>query len=331
VAETAGQAGRRSVLVAGVGAVGSVLACLLAESGHRVTALARGDQARALAVGEVVCEGIWGTHRARVAVAEDAEALADSYDAIFFTGKTFHLDALLRVAGPRLAADGVAVACQNGLGSWEKLAEAYGAERTLAARVIFGATVPEPGRVRVTVEAEPVAIGAPAGAPAEAAGRWAGIVDAAGVPCRATDAIHAVLWAKVFYNAALNPMGALLGLSYGELGSDPLRREVMDRVVAEAFAVARAEGVELPWSEVGQWQRLFWETLLPPTSEHRSSMLQDIERGRPTEIDAICGEVVARGQRHGVDVATNRMLLALVRERSRQGRRTAPAGGKEQV
>jgi hypothetical protein len=98
--------------------------------------------------------------------------------------------------------------------------------------------------VRVTVIADPVLIGCPTGHAARQADaeRWAERLAAAGVPARATRTIAAELWAKVFYSAALNPLGALLGVTYGALAAGADTRAVMDTVIDEAFAVARAEG-----------------------------------------------------------------------------------------
>lgn len=311
---------RERVLVAGCGAIGSVVACLLAESGVEVDVLGRGDHLTAIARpgGCIEVEGIWGEHRASPAKAfDDAASAGAGYDCIMVACKSFQTGPLVTaLSAGRLAPDGCAVSMQNGLGNVERLAAVFGEQRSLAARVIFGGEIVRPGKVRVTVEAEPLLIGHPTGRPDASAAHWAGVLDAAGVPARATDNVIGALWGKVFYNAALNPLGALLGFNYGQLaGSEELRR-VMDRVMEEAYAVATAEGVSLPWSSAAQYRAHFYGRLIPPTVDHRSSMLQDLERGRPTEIDAICGEVVRRGDAHGIDVSANRVLLALVRSRS---------------
>lgn len=307
----------RRVLVAGCGAVGSVFACLLAEKGAEVHALGRGEHLAALARDGIAVEGIWGDHRARLAGAHLLAGDAGrAFDAVLVASKSFQSEALLgELDASCLAPDGVAISLQNGLGNVERLASRFGEQRSLAARVIFGAEILAPGRVRVTVEAAPVLLGHPGGACAAAA-PWAAVVRDAGIACDPCDDIVAALWGKVFYNAALNPLGALLGLRYGELPADPQRRRVMDRVIEEAFAVAKAEGVRLAWSSAAEYRRHFYGELLPPTGGHRSSMLQDLERGRPTEIDAITGEVCRRGDALGVDVSANRVLLALVRARS---------------
>src|SRR5205085_3884179 len=117
-------------------------------------------------------------------------------------------------------------------------------------------------------------------------------------------------------SAALNPLGALLGVTYGALAENRDTRSIMDVVIEEAFAVARAEGVALPWADAAAYRESFYGRLVPSTAEHRSSMLQDIERGRPTEIDAINGEVARRGLRGGLPVPVNLTLARLIRARA---------------
>jgi 2-dehydropantoate 2-reductase len=301
------------VLVAGCGAVGSVFACLLRAAGHEVTILARGEHAREAAERGLLVTGIWGDHAAAaIAVARDASELEREYDAVLITCKSYQTRGLLAEIGDRASSEGVAISLQNGLGNVERVAAVYGRARSLAGRVIFGAELSAPGRARVTVEAEPVLIGRP-GDEADARVRaWATRFDAAGIRCEPTPNILGALWGKVFYNAALNPLGALLGLSYGELAESAQRRRVMSRVIEEAYRVAAAERTPLPWASVDRYLEIFYERLVPATAKHRSSMLQDLEKGRPTEIDAICGEVCRRGDASGTDVSLNRLLTVLV-------------------
>jgi len=186
----------------------------------------------------------------------------------------------------------------------------------------------------VTVCADPVLIGAlePAADGQRArAVAWACALADAGIPAAQTEAIVAELWAKVFYNAALNPLGALLDLPYGALAEDAEARAVMDLVIAEAFAVARAAGIVLRWPDAGAYRAEFYGRLVPATARHRSSMLQDLARGRPhrssmlqdlargrpTEIDAINGYVAARGAALGMPAPTNITLTRLIRARAR--------------
>jgi 2-dehydropantoate 2-reductase len=317
------------ILVAGAGALGSVVGGLLARAGHAVTLLGRRPHLDAVARDGLLIVGPVGPHRvAGLACVSDGRALAGRWDVILLTVKAFDTAAAAAEVAAHLAPDGVLVSLQNGLGNLEAAAEAVGAARVLGGRVIFGAELVRPGHARVTVFADPVLIGSPDARDARlaaAAARWAAALDNAGVPTAASDRIVATLWEKVLYSAALNPLGALRGLTYGQLAADADGRAVMDRVIAEAFAVARAEGVALAWPDDAAYRDVFYGRLVPSTAAHRSSMLQDLERGRRTEIDAINGAVAARGAARGVPAPANQALTHLVRARERNGTREAAA------
>ena len=229
---------------------------------------------------------------------------------------------------PGLLADGgVAVSAQNGLGNLELLAQHLGAENVLAARVIFGAEIEQPGRVRVTVIAEPVAIGpardlSGAATPAlnAKAEQIAAALGASGIPAQAFDDIRPRLWTKLFYNAALNPLGALLKVHYGALGADPELRRIMDAIVHEAFAVAQRSEVQVPFHSASDYLSVFYDRLLPATFDHRPSMLADLEyRGR-TEIGALNGRIIEMAAKLGLDAPVNRMITALIAARERNWR-----------
>ena len=277
----------------------------------------------------LLVDGLFGTHRVSgLTCTSDARTLAGRYAAILLTVKAFDTAAAAAEVAPFLAPDGVLMSLQNGLGNVEAAARVVGAARVLGGRVIFGAELVRPGHARVTVFADPVLIGAPDARDARlsaAAARWAAALDRAGVPAAATDRIVATLWEKVLYSAALNPLGALRGLTYGALAADADGRAVMDCVIAEAFAVARAEGVALAWADDAAYREVFYGRLVPSTAAHRSSMLQDLERGRRTEIDAINGAVAARGAVRGVPARANEALTHLVRARERNAIQEAAA------
>ena len=313
---------RASVLVAGAGALGSVFGGLLARAGWPVTLLGRPAHLDAIGRSGLRIEGLFGEHVVRGCdLVDDVRRLRGSFDAVLLVVKSYDTESMVREVAPHLAADGCLVSLQNGLGNVERAAAVVGRARVLGARVIFGAELPEPGRVRVTVNAAPVLVGSPHPDDARLAGRareWARRFAEAGIPSEPTDDVVAELWAKVFYNAALNPLGALLGVPYGWLADDPDARAVMDRVIDEAFAVARAERVRLRWPDAAAYRALCYEARVPSTAAHRSSMLQDLERGRPTEIDAINGHVAARGEALGVPTPANATLAHTIRARVRR-------------
>jgi 2-dehydropantoate 2-reductase len=318
----------RRALIAGAGALGSVFGAMLSRGGADVTLLGRPEHMRAVARDGLRVTGLFGEHVAtRLGTIDDAAKLAGEFDLILFSVKSYDTESMARALDGRLARDGIIVSMQNGLGNIETLIARFGAARTLGARVIFGAELTRPGVARVTVFAEAVAVGpAPKlhradahrlGAPARAI---ADLLNNAGIPTVAVADVLPILWTKVLYNVALNPLGALLGLHYGALADDPALRDVMDRAIDEAFAVARADGVELPFVDAADYRRVFYERLLPTTYDHRPSMLYDLrERGR-TEIDALNGKVVELAERYAIATPTNRVLCALIRASERRRR-----------
>jgi 2-dehydropantoate 2-reductase len=316
-------AGGEAILIAGAGAIGSVVGGLLAHAGWDVTLLGRRAHLDAVRRHGLLVEGLFGTHRVRgLACVTDAREIGGPYAAVLLTVKSYDTAAVAAAVADSLAADGVLVSLQNGLGNLEAAARVVGAERVLGARVIFGAEVREPGRVVVTVCADPVLVGGmqPGGGRREMSVAWAARLGAAGIPAEPTGRIVTELWAKVLYSAALNPLGALLGATYGELAADPDARVLMDEVIEEAFAVARAELVDFDWPDAAAYRETFYGRLVPATAAHRSSMLQDLERGRPTEVDAINGQVAARGAACGRPAPVNAALTRLIRARSRRPR-----------
>jgi 2-dehydropantoate 2-reductase len=314
------------ILVAGTGALGSVFGGFLRLAGHAVTLLGRAPHIDAIAAGGLSIDGIWGKHHAQgFDLATDAFAVAGSFDAILLTVKSYDTKEVAAAVADRLADDGLMISLQNGLGNVEAIQECVEPTRVLAGRVIFGAEIVAPAAVRVTVYAEPVLIGAwhrRDRLRLEAAARyWAATFATAGIAAEYCAEVQAALWGKVFYNAALNPLGALLGVHYGALGDDADSRAVMDAVIAEAYAVAQAEGVSLPWATADAYREVFYGRLVPSTFHHRSSMLQDLEHGRRTEVEAINGEVWRRGQAHRLATPANELLTRLLRARTRRGKR----------
>jgi 2-dehydropantoate 2-reductase len=135
---------------------------------------------------------------------------------------------------------------------------------------------------------------------------------AAGIPAEALPSVEPLLWEKVLYNCGLNPLGALHGLTYGEVVASPELRSVLDAAIDEGFAVARASGIALPWQHAADFRAYFHAALVPPTAAHRSSMRQDLEAGRRTEVDAIGGAIVRAGARTGIATPVNARLVAAI-------------------
>jgi 2-dehydropantoate 2-reductase len=313
------------ILIAGAGAIGSIVGGMLHDAGHDVTLLGRRNHMEAIAHSGLKISGLLGKRTvAGMKVAHDSAQLRGRFGLILCAVKSYDTDSIAAALADRLTDYGLIVSMQNGLGNIESLIERFGCRRVLGARVIFGAEMPSTGSAHVTVFAQPVAIGpAPSlhrdDSPALAtrARAIAAMIDAAGVPTVGVEDIMPVIWSKLLYNAALNPLGAILRLHYGALAADPDVRAIMNRAIDEAFAVARALGVALPFSSADDYRKIFYEQLIPPTFDHRPTMLHDLHvRGR-TEIGALNGRIVELADRFGLDAETNRMLTRLVRAAER--------------
>jgi len=303
------------IAVAGAGAVGSVFGGKLAAAGHDVLLVGRDPHMAEVARAGLRISGVFGDTHARPKVATDLADAAGAYDAVLITVKSHATREVARRLATWRPAPALAVSLQNGLGNAEAIAEELPRSRVLAGRVIFGAVVEAPGFVDVTVNARPVAIGPlrPDGSAADVARGLAAAIDASGIPCEPVASTEPLLWEKVLYNCGLNPLGALHGLTYGEVVASERTRAKLDAAIREGWHVARAAGISLRWRDADEFLDYFYSTLLPPTAAHRSSMRQDLEAGRRTEIDAISGAIARAGARLGIATPIADELVAAVR------------------
>ncbi len=321
-----------NILVMGAGAVGTAVGGFLARDGHRVALVGRDPHMAAIRERGLRIEGIWGRHsigslRAFTGI---GQVPREGFDLVLITTKSYDTgDAAAQVLS-LLSGDSLVVSLQNGLGNVETIAAAVGPHRAVGGRLIFGIEVPEPGVARITVYADKVMLGSPwrqVGLE-----RLEGIAAAfarAGIPTEATLEIDRFIWGKVLYNCSLNPLSALLEVNYGQLLEHPETRRIMTMVVEEAFAVAVARGVSLDWKGAAEYRDLLFGRLIPDTYAHRASMLQDVMRGKRTEIDALNGAIVALGGEAGIPAPANRMLTDLIKVKERVGGlRRAPAQGE---
>ncbi len=314
------------VAVIGAGALGSVFGGFLALEGHQVSLLGRQWHLDAVKENGLLIEGIWGEHLVRnLDLAVSPETLQPGFDLVLITVKAYDTLAAADMARYLMKDGGLVLSLQNGIGNGEILDRAVGRTNSALGRVIFGAEIPRPGVVKVTVCADEVELG-PLGEGYPASRilvirNTVKIMADAGIPCRYSDAVQASLWAKAIYNCALNPLGALLGVTYGELADNEHTRGIMNAVIRECIYVAQDQGVDLPWETAEDYQKEFYEQLVPPTRDHRASMLQDMERGRPTEIDALNGLMVFYGKLNNVETPVNKIITSLIKAKVELGTR----------
>ena len=314
-------------LIYGAGALGQAIGCMLAADGHQVDLVLRPRFLEALHSSGLEVTGIFGEYRvppAQIGLLTSLKKRNGSdYDAVLLTTKTYDTDsAITDIAGLSQCYCPV-VSLQNGCGNLEKLEERLGRERSLAARVITGFEIERPGLVRITVSADAVHVGGCVrGVIPGAAKRVAEALTHAGLPSIAVADVYQSLFAKLLYNCALNPLGAVLGVHYGALAESDETRMIMDRVIEETFTVIATMGGSTPWPDTAGYRKVFYGQLVPATYHHRPSMLQDLENSKPTEVEAMVGYVAAQGRKYGVATPCCDLLAALVRfkqQRALQG------------
>jgi 2-dehydropantoate 2-reductase len=193
------------------------------------------------------------------------------------------------------------VLCQNGWGNAEKFLVHFPKERVYSARVITGFTRRKPNEVEVTVHADAIHIGSLFGCGLECVEPITKAIAEGGIPAVTVGDIEKDLWAKMLYNCALNPLGAILDVPYGVLAEDTYSRDLMNRIAGEVFAVMGAAGFKTHWVTSGDFLKVFYDKLVPDTAKHKSSTLQDIAAGRKTEIEALTGSVLMLADKHGFD------------------------------
>ena len=202
-----------------------------------------------------------------------------------------------------LAPDGVALTLQNGLGNLEGLQEVLGEERAALGVTIVGATLLGPGRVRAGGVGSTYLASHPRLLP------LAEMLRQAGFEVKTAEDLESLVWGKLTINTAINPLTALLGIPNGELLARPHALALMSEAAEETAAVAAARGVRIVHTDPGAVAI----EVAGRTASNLSSMFQDIQRGAPTEIDAICGAVALEGESLGVPTPVNRTLWHLVR------------------
>lgn len=306
-----------SILVYGAGALGQALGCMLAQAGNHVDLLLRRRYIEAIKEKGLEVDGVLGTFQApreNLGLLTNPAEAKNAYDYILISTKSYDTaQAIETIKEHSLQADFV-VSMQNGCGNLEQLVEAFGGDCSLGARIITGFEIASPGRVHVSVTADAIHVGADAGgAIAATAEKLADLLTAAGHPCQAVADIHSSLYAKLLYNCALNPLGAILGVHYGALADNADTRRMMDAIIEETFAVIEAMGGCTPWQSADEYKEVFYGKLIPATYSHRPSMLQDLEGGKRTEVDALVGYVGEQGRRWQISTPTCDTVAAMVR------------------
>jgi len=307
-------------LVYGVGAVGLGLASCLLKSKARIDIVARKDTVHSLRENGLARTGIFGDYRAGPSEFGSYSSLdqvpGEAYDYVLVCTKSFDSFEAAKdlyenefLFGEKTKI----VLFQNGWGNAEAFCSFFDEESIYNARVITGFQRRRPNEVTITVHADSIHIGSLFGAALSAVEDLSESINNGDIPCRTTKEIGRDIWAKMLYNCALNPLGAILDVPYGTLAEHKFTRDIMNGIVEEAFDVMTKAGYETHWPSAEDFLDVFYRKLVPDTAEHKSSTLQDIAAKKKTEIDALNGAVIKLAEKFAVAVPYNSVVCNMVK------------------
>ncbi|RLI31509.1 2-dehydropantoate 2-reductase [Candidatus Bathyarchaeota archaeon] len=296
------------IAVVGSGAMGSLYGGLLADAGEDVTLIdIWKEHVDAINTRGLKISGASGERLVRVrATTNPAEV--GTVDLIMIFVKAYDTRKAAQDALPMVGPETVFLTLQNGLGNVEQIEEVAGKGRVVAGATTHGSTLVGPGEVFHAGKGLTY-IGELTGEITERVKRIAETFNRAGIETHISQNIQGIIWKKILINVGINAITAITGLRNGEILLVPEVKEIVRKAVLEAAEVAKAAGItvemEDPVAEVYKVAEL--------TAKNKSSMLQDVERGRRTEIDAINGAIVRIGKQYGVDTPVNETLVAAVK------------------
>jgi 2-dehydropantoate 2-reductase len=299
------------ICIVGAGALGSLFGGLLARAGASVWLYNPSNVAHVQAIQSagLRIERDAESWHVPVPATTTPEALAEA-DLVGIFVKAHQTARAMEQIAPLLSPRSWVLSLQNGIGMEREILQFVPAERFLRGVTAQGATLLAPGRVRW------------AGVGPTRLGRWRGpltpeiegilgLLRKAQIETEYSEEIERLLWEKILINCAINPLTALFDQPNGSIVHDPELREIAGAVAREVLRVAQAHGVTL--TEAEAVERV--ETVACKTAQNISSMLQDVRRGRPTEIEYINGAVVREGRRLGIATPINLFLTKLIKER----------------
>jgi 2-dehydropantoate 2-reductase len=318
------------VAIFGAGAIGGFLGAKLAQAGVDVTVIARGPHLAAMEANGLTLESGGERVTVRPRCLGDARA-AGVQDYVFVTLKAHSLPGAAESIAAMMGPDSALVTGINGVPYWYfhgvdgphagrhvesvdpggTLLRVLPPERAIGCVVYPAAEVTEPG-VIVHTYGDRFVLGEPDGSRSPRITALSEAMIAAGLKAPVRPRIREDIWVKLWGNMAFNPLSALTAATLDRLTGEPELRAAVRTLMLEGQAVAEALGVRLA---IDVDKRIAGAA---EVGAHKTSMLQDLERGRPMEIDALLGAVVELGTLAGVAMPAATMVLALVRERARQ-------------
>ncbi len=302
---------KKNILIVGSGALATLFSAKLSAGGINITLFDEWEEGVAALneQGARLVDAKGEEKSCPVRAVSDISALADIHHALVLV-KSWQTEKVAKQLEKCLAEDGIVLTLQNGLGNGATLAKILGTKRVAQGVTVVGASLLEPGRVkvsgdaRVSVETHP------------RLGDINAFLTGAGFNLTRVADVQSLIWSKLVINAAINPLTALLNIPNGDLLKIPEAKKMMGKLAREVASLAEAQNIPLsfenPVEEV--------ERVAMCTASNTSSMLADLRRGAPTEIDAICGAITRAGENCGIPTPLNSFFWQLITAKVNRGK-----------
>ncbi len=294
------------IAIIGVGAIGCLFGARLAPFAQVKMLGTWREGVDAIVERGILIDAKAGREHARVFATTEVNEIGES-DLALIARKAWQTQFAVHQVSQILAPSGIALSLQNGLGNLEQIVDKVGAQRAALGVTTQGSSLVAPGHIRYAGGgATHIGVTAQTRARLESI---AALFELAGFETHLADDVQSLLWGKLAVNCGINALTAILRLPNGELLARAEAEELMVRAACECAEVARARGIRLPYADPVARVR----EVAHATAVNHSSMLQDVARNAPTEIEAINGAVAREGARLGIPTPTNEMLWRLVR------------------
>jgi 2-dehydropantoate 2-reductase len=328
------------IVIAGAGAIGGYIGARLARAGADVVLFARGPHLAAMQERGLRVISPDGDFDVTPAVTGDLASIGTA-DVVFLGVKAHGLTALAPQLPPLFHPETVVVSTQNGIPWWyfqnsggeldglrlERvdpggvIAAAIETRRVVGSLAYFSTDLAAPGVIHHT-EGNRISFGEPNGTKSERMKAIADALIAAGFRCPTATRFRHEIWVKLLGNVAFNPISALTGGTLEELVRHPETSRLVREIMTETESVAGKLGITLP---ISIDQRMAGAEKV---GAHKTSMLQDLEAGRPMELEAVVGAVIELGERLGVAMPATRAVYACARMLDQQAAARRKAAGQ---
>ncbi len=305
------------IAVMGSGAVGGYFGAKLATAAHEVIFIARGAHLAALKQSGLYVESFQGNLHIPGALFTDDPAAGAAVDLVLFCVKSYDTDSAARAIAPLMAPTTRILSLQNGVDNPSRIAQTWGAERTLAGVVYLGAELLRPGTIHHSSGGK-IIFGELDGNIHEPTRAIQRVISAAKIPCEVSTDINKAQWRKLLWNAPFCAISCLTRATVREiLESESLRKLTVD-CMAEVCAAAKTHGIDLEPRWIDETLE-FSRTL----GDFKPSMLQDLEAGKPLEFEAFNGVVLNLLRQSGKEAPANQVFygaLAYLDRKLRRGK-----------